>query len=70
MYKKPPNSYGICRACGRPSRLLVHQGCGAMMEAKRKAARLPKLGKSPSALNKRYTPADEVRAVRFLRKFD
>lgn len=29
-----PNG-GVCKACGKPTRLLVHQGCGEKMSSSR-----------------------------------
>lgn len=35
IYMKPKGQIGRCAACGRSTKLLVHQECGAIMAARR-----------------------------------
>jgi hypothetical protein len=41
IYMKPKGQIGRCMACGRSTKLNVHQGCGAIMAAKRQVGFTP-----------------------------
>ena len=42
--QQPWKKTGLCYVCGKPTKLLIHQPCGAKMDAAKKAKKVAKVG--------------------------